>query len=52
MVRVPCPWCEAEVALAGLASAEGTLRCDACACVVDVAPVAIPEVEVPLPDAA
>jgi hypothetical protein len=38
MVGVPCPWCEAEVALADLASPEASLHCDACATVVDLAP--------------
>lgn len=39
VIGIPCPWCETEVALT-LASTQACLRCDACATVVDLAPVA------------
>lgn len=38
MVSFPCPWCAREVALGDDAEATVSLRCDACATLVDLAP--------------
>ncbi|MFN8519819.1 MAG: hypothetical protein U0667_10625 [Chloroflexota bacterium] len=40
MLSIPCPWCEAEVGLTQPARAHETLRCEECATLVDLAPLA------------
>ena len=51
MITFPCPWCDQEVALIDQA-VETSVRCDACATMVDLSPVSPAEAAAALPIAA